>query len=63
MLGITNVFDVNGCKLTANSNNKMSFIAFSLLPKQTNKQAGKTIIAAAATAACAVYGKHSLTGN
>lgn len=36
-VGITNVFDVNGCKLTANSNNKMSFI----VPKQTNK----TIIA------------------
>lgn len=36
MVGITNVFDVNGCKLTVNSNNKMSFIAF--LPKQTNKQ-------------------------
>lgn len=40
MVEITNVFDVNGCKLTVNSNNKMSFIAF--LPKQTNN---KTIIA------------------
>jgi hypothetical protein len=41
MVGITNVFDVNGCKLTVNSNNKMSFIAF-CLNKQTNN---KTIIA------------------